>query len=238
MNDNIILTDATTEDKDVASGGAQYTNSAETIQEDVVNELLDSYGPLHLYELMDKKTVRYIRDAILSAYSLQIELENTNRAKGNHLKPLHSLTGAMVAQIVVHTGDVRVMRGNAGATLIVKKYYRNQSTNWEYKWAGTWMLSKRVGGLSVMCLLDTNAFIILMFGKAVVRAVGAGAARNGDITILVGLRVLDVQLVVGHDVIARRRLLPFLDGFKILSLHSLVYDDVPVPVISRRRSSS
>ena len=38
MNDNIILTDATTEDKDVASGGAQYTNSAETIQEDVVNE--------------------------------------------------------------------------------------------------------------------------------------------------------------------------------------------------------
>jgi hypothetical protein len=86
--------------------------------------------------------------------------------------------------------------------------------------------------------VEPYAGLILMFCTAVARAVGTGAACNGDVVVLVGLRVLDVQLVVGHDVIARRRLLPFLDGLKILSLHSLVYDDVPVPVISRRRSSS
>ena len=86
--------------------------------------------------------------------------------------------------------------------------------------------------------VEPYAGLILMFCTAVARAVGACAACNGDVVVLVGLRVLDVQLVVGHNVIARRCLLPFLDGFKILVLHNLVYVDVPVPLASHRRSSS
>lgn len=157
MNNDIIMND---EEKNIPMQDAEDTtvNAAtaattannmktaeneESLQEDVVNEFIEdfiqNYGQLHLYDLMDKATVRYIRDSILNAYDLQIQLINTGKAKGHTIKAMRSLTGSMVAQIVLATGDVRVMRGNSGSTLIVKKYYRNKSTNWKYKWAGTWM---------------------------------------------------------------------------------------------------
>ena len=157
MNNDIIMNDVEknippqdAEDTTVNAATAATTannmktaENEESLQEDVVSEFIEdfiqNYGQLHLYDLMDKATVRYIRDSILNAYDLQIQLINTGKAKGHTIKAMRSLTGSMVAQIVLATGDVRVMRGNSGSTLIVKKYYRNKSTNWKYKWAGTWM---------------------------------------------------------------------------------------------------
>ena len=156
MNNDIIMND---EEKNIPMQDAEDTavNAAttattannmktaeneESLQEDVVDEFIEDFiqnhGQLHLYDLMDKATVRYIRDSILNAYDLQIQLINTGKAKGHTIKALRSLTGSMVAQIVLATGDVRIMRGDDGSTLIYKKYYRNKSTNWNWKWAGTW----------------------------------------------------------------------------------------------------
>ena len=71
--------------------------------------------------------------------------------------------------------------------------------------------------------VEPDAWLVLMRPLARVGAVGTGTAHDGGGAVLVGPAALDVQLVYGHDVVARGCLLPFFLRNEVISVcHDLV----------------
>lgn len=116
----------------------------EAIIRDVVNDYIMNMDPVRLHALVDEDTEEYVRvySEIMSDLKLNFQSENAARA-GKHEKPFSiptSLPPYAAAQIVLATGDVRVLQMESGYRLIVKRYYANRSTNYEKRWSGTWMV--------------------------------------------------------------------------------------------------
>ncbi len=117
-------------------------NNPESIIRDVTNDYLKDLV-VSLPDLADEETDEAVRihDEWMGACEYEFECENAMR-KGNKQQSLRiptALPGYVASQIVLSTGDVRIMRtGKAGYKIILKKYYRNASTHWQWKWAGWW----------------------------------------------------------------------------------------------------
>lgn len=96
----------------------------------------------HLYDIADEDTAEAYRLHDEYMFSLEefLETENAIR-KSQHKKAVghpSKLPSQTAARIIASTGDVRVIKDNGMNTIIVKKYYKNESTNWQMKWSGIW----------------------------------------------------------------------------------------------------
>lgn len=98
-------------------------------------------GKVTLPDLLDEHSgeAERVHDELLDAYRLQIQLENTGLPKGNQMSIPQSLTGYAAGEIVLGTGDIRVLRSDDGKnnSLIVKQYYYD-TANGAIKWSGIW----------------------------------------------------------------------------------------------------
>lgn len=115
-------------------------------EEGLFREIVKDYmvqNPVNLPMLLENacKKAEEIHDDLLATYRLERSLSNTALAKGEQLNKMSKLPGGIAAQVILATGDVRVMLiGSSGYRIITKKYYRNASTGWRYKWAGSWQI--------------------------------------------------------------------------------------------------
>ena len=64
--------------------------------------------------------------------------------------------------------------------------------------------------------VDPDTWLVLMRLFARVGAVGTGAAHDSGGAVLIGPAAPDVQLVNGHDVVARGRLFPMFLGYEVI----------------------
>ena len=122
----------------------QQPTSKPPNEEGLFREVVKDYmaqNPVNIPDLLENGCIRAekIHDDLLMAYRLDRLLVNTGLSKGEYLNVMRKLPGGVAAQIILATGDVRVLLiGSSGYRIIMKKYYRNASTGWRYNWAGSW----------------------------------------------------------------------------------------------------
>ena len=98
-------------------------------EEGLFREIVKDYmvqNPVNLPMLLENgcKKAEEIHDNLLATYRLERLLSNTALAKGEQLSKMSKLPGGIAAQVILATGDVRVMLiGSSGYRIITKKYY-------------------------------------------------------------------------------------------------------------------
>ena len=128
------------------NGNNNQKSPKDTNVESIIRDETGKYlaaNRVSLPELMDETTGKAdeIHDGLMYAFDNAIQMANAIRKKAKlpAVRMLSQLPGHVAAQVLLATGDVRVMQtGSSGYKLIVRRYYRNSSTNWEWKWAGFW----------------------------------------------------------------------------------------------------
>ena len=129
------------DDDDDDNDVLKQATTGDTLMEAITAEYLKE-NPVTMPDLLSKPAVgRKIREDIINLYRTNRSILNTNLPKGDNIEVRRAINGTCAAQIVLSTGDIRIMWvGTDSYKVIMKRYYRNKETGWKFKWSGTWMV--------------------------------------------------------------------------------------------------
>lgn len=151
-------------------------------QEAVIRDVVDGYIEANRHLLIlpnlmanSNKICYRIRDDIMQNFKTAREGINSTLAKGqSQVKDYQSFPPFIVARLLIGTGEVKRMAAGTnskGCKLIMKHYFRNASTNGQYKWSGQWMFidsgenetSDALAHIfNAMCPTSNNGFAAMM----------------------------------------------------------------------------
>ena len=119
----------------------------ESVMRDTLDEFIEKNRHLLVLPAMlanENGILDFIHDEILDTYESNREMLNSTVTKGAKTVPaIDVLPPYVVTDLLINTGEVKRLAGSAnsrGTKLICKHYFKNKSTNGQYKWSGQWQV--------------------------------------------------------------------------------------------------
>lgn len=151
-----------------------------------INDVIEDYISSHKIKITDfiesAKKAQDIRIELTSMINDAINLANQVMSKERAIKYISSLPGYAVGKLLLATGDVKIVDiGSKDYDIVAKHYYKNESTGYNWKWAGTYEIIDKENTsydnvvMKSLTMLTPNA--ITHDEKAMIRYIACNAER-------------------------------------------------------------